>query len=315
MQLTDPNQRNLVLLGPQPGYESLRGALNRLQIHGRVALITAGWEETEGEDEALVHAIPNEVVNLRLFRRTEFLFAQDPLVIQMLQKRQDVLRHLRDIYRMRVGYFLRATDKILKASASLVDFRPELESSLNMLRQLDREYYLRTCQVCDNYDLEIDFDNRPSVVAQRNELKEILGSVDAILVAGGHSAIITNRLKIFSILELRPDLPVIAWSGGAMSLAAQMVFFHDRLPQGDCNPEILRAGMAITGRVLPFPDPANRLKLDDSKRMSVLARRFADFSCVLLDPTDWVERRNGTWTAPMETRQLSANGTTEAFSA
>jgi hypothetical protein len=315
MHPPDPNLRNLTLLGPQPEYESLRGALNRMGLNGRLALITAGWEEAENEDEPLVHLIPNEIVNLRLFRRSELLFAQDPLVIQMLQKRQDVLRHLRDVYRMRVSYFMRATNKILGASRELVDFQPELDSSLNMLRQLDREYFLRTCQVCDDYDAEIDFDHRPSVVSQREELSEILGGVSAILIAGGHSAIIMNRLKIFSILEMRPDLPIIAWSGGAMALASQMVFFHDRLPQGDSNPEILRAGAGIIGRVLPFPDPANRLRLDDTLRMSVLARRFSDSSCVLLDSSDWVERRNGKWTAAHETRQLATNGRTEAFSA
>ncbi len=315
MYSPEPNHRRLTLLGPQPVYESLRAALQRNGLEGTVALITAGWEEAEGEDEQLVHALPNAVVNLRLFRRTELLFAEDPPVIQLLQKRQDELRHLRDIYRMRVSYLLRATKKITVASSELVDFQPELESSLEMLRQLDREYFLRTCQVCDRYDTEIDFDNRTSVQRHRHELNQILGSVSAILVAGGHSAIILNRLRIFSILEMHPQLPVVAWSGGAMALAAQMVFFHDRLPQGDNNPEVLRAGAGILGRVLPFPDARNRLQLDDPQRMSVLARRFGDFSCVLLDENDWVQRIDGIWSAGDTTVQLSRDGRKEAFSA
>lgn len=308
------SSRHLVLLGPQPDYATLRRTLNRLELHGRLGLITAGWEESEGEDEALRQALPNEVHNLRLFRRTEFLFADDPPVIQMLQRRQDELRHLRDVYRMRVAGLLDSIEQIGNAPTDLIDFTPETESAMQMLRQLDREYFLRTCQVCDQYDVEIGFDERPSVLAHRHELKEELNTIDALLIAGGHSAVILNRLKIFSILEFRPELPLIAWSGGAMALAGQIVFFHDRLPEGDTNPEVLRAGAGMAGDVLPFPDAANRLRLDDRERMKVLARRFDGWRCVLLDSDDWIERKEGSWTAGDATRWLSRDGIPERIS-
>ena len=305
--------QHLVLLGPQPEYQTLRESLDRLCIRGRVGLITAGWEDSEPEDEPIIRALPNRVHNLRLFQRTEKLFAEDPRVIELLQRRQDELRHLREVYRMRVGHLMESVRCVAEARTDLVDFSPELESALEMLRQLDREYFLRTCQLCDRYDDEIGFDQRPSIVAHRAALRDELQYIEALLIAGGHAAIILNRLKIFAILDLMPNVPVIAWSGGAMALASQLVFFHDRMPHGDCNPEVLRAGLGITDSILPFPDPKTRLNLNDHERMSLLARRFNSNECVLLDEQAWVERRQGIWEAGDQTRCLSQDGIAEVL--
>ena len=88
-------QRRLILLGPQPKYQSLQIALERLNIHGRVAIVTAGWEEDEARDQSLRQALSCDSVNLTLFKRSEQLFDGDAQLIQQLQARQDEVGGLR----------------------------------------------------------------------------------------------------------------------------------------------------------------------------------------------------------------------------
>ncbi len=101
------NKRQLVLLGPQPEYESLQTALEQKSLKGPVALITAGWETGEHEDGDLKRAIELPTTNLKLFARTEQLFKDDPELIQTLRTRQDELRHLRDAYNDRLDHRLK----------------------------------------------------------------------------------------------------------------------------------------------------------------------------------------------------------------
>ncbi len=305
--------RRTVLLGPQPEFESLRLTLRRLSIGQRVAVVTAGWEEDEGEDAALMTILPAGSVNLRLFGRTEQIFAEDPEVIQQLQRRQDELRHLRDVYRMRLALALRAARQISEFRNDLVDFSVERQSAIEIIRQLDRQYFLRTSQVCDEYDRRLDMDHRPGIARHRAEIKRLIDSAKALVIAGGHAAIVLNRLRIFDLLGLNNEMPVIAWSAGAMAISQQVVFFHDGLPQGDTNPEILRAGIGLVNQILPLPDGSRRLQLDNQARMALFADRFDAYDCVILDPETWLDRVDGTWTACESAKRLTREGSTERF--
>ncbi len=290
-------ERQLILLGPQPKYGSLKTALAQLQLQGPVALITAGWETDEHEDRELRQAIGIESINLNLFARTEQLFADDPELIQTLQARQDELRHLRNAYNDRLHHQLKAARQIIRREEHLIDLDGERESAIEMVRQLDRQYFVRTSQIIDRYEERLQTAQRPLVVVHRREIGELLNRVSAILISGGHVAIILNRLKIFGILETRPELPMIAWSGGTMALADQVVFFHDSPPQGAGNPEVLRAGMGLFHDILPLPDAKSRLHLDDRARVELFARRFDRFKCVILDEQTILERKNSKWSS------------------
>jgi hypothetical protein len=260
-----------------------------------VALITAGWETEEGDDRQLKEAIDIEAINLNLFERTEQLFSDDPELIETLRTRQDELRHLRDVYNDRLNHLLKAARQIIRRHDTLIYLDPETESAIEMVRQLDREYFVRTSQLIDRYEQQLQTANRPHVIQHRREIGEILNRVHGILIAGGHVAIILNRLKIFGILEMRTELPIIAWSGGAMALADQVVFFHDSPPQGPGDAEVLRAGMSLFHDVLPLPDGTTRLNLNDEARVELFARRFNRFQCVIFDELTILERENGNW--------------------
>ena len=112
-------QRHIVLLGPQPNFVTLKSTLARMKLKKPVALITAGWETDEQEDAEVQEAIAAEkgqCVNLRLFARTEQLFADDPELIQTLQARQDELRHLRNAYNDRLHHLLKAARQMFSMS-------------------------------------------------------------------------------------------------------------------------------------------------------------------------------------------------------
>lgn len=289
------DQRQLTLLGPQSDYRSLKVALARKQINGKVALITAGWETDEHEDHDLKQAIGLPADNLQLFARTEQLFKDDPELIQTLRSRQDELRHLRYAYNDRLDYLLEAARQIIRKQEDLIDLDAERESAIDMVRQLDRQYFVRTSQIIDRYEENLQTETRPQVAAHRAEIAEILSQCQAILISGGHVAIILNRLKIFGALEMCPELPIFTWSGGAMALADQVVLFHDSPPQGAGNPEVLRAGMGFFQDILPLPSGRERLNLADSARVELFSRRFDQFACVLLDAETVLERENGIW--------------------
>lgn len=289
------DQRPLVLLGPQTDFASANEAIARLGLQSPVALITAGWETDEQFDHKFKRSLNVETINLGLFARSEQLFADDPQLIETLRERQDELRHLRGAYNLRLNLALKAAREMIRLRDGLIDLEPERESAIEMVRQLDRQNFVRTSQIIDDYEARLHTAGRPRVIDHRREIGEILAHVNGILIAGGHVAIILNRLKIFGILEMRHELPVVAWSGGAMALADQVVFFHDTPPQGPGDAEVLRAGMGLFHDVLPLPDAKTRLKLDDQARVELFAKRFDRYRCVLFDDQTLLERRNGFW--------------------
>ncbi len=314
----DPEQRRLVLLGPQPEYQSLRLGLTRLNINAPVALITAGWEDDESDPRKLaplMDALPENSFNLDLFQRSEELFKADPALIQALRDRQDELRLLRDLYRDRLELALEAARLTNRRRNERLDFAVERLSALEAVQLLDRQYYLRTCQICDAWESRMNTSSRPHVVRHTNEIRESLSHASAIVIGGGHSAIILNRLKIFEILESQILLPVIAWSGGAMALADQVVFFHDSPPQGRGDAELLRAGMAMFDKFLPLPDARNRLMLDDREKVALFANRFDRYQCVVFDEQTLMDRMDGHWWFSAGLQRLGADGSLQQVSA
>ena len=310
----DSSMRRLILLGPQPRYQSLIAALDRLQIDGPIGLITAGWQEDELDCEEIESAISRPLINAQLFHRSERLFTEDPELINRLRERQDQLRQLRDVYRLRLEPLLATARELFRRNFE-IDVQREQDQVLQQLRDLDQLHYLRTDEVCDRYDARLNLSTRESVLAQRQEVVNALRDTKALVISGGHAGIILNRLKIFGLLELFPQLPVIAWSAGAMALADRIVFFHDFPPHGPGNPEILRAGMALFQDRVLLPNASKRLQLDDRTRVSLFARRFWPRKCILMDEQTLLDRNRGKWEVVTDAKRLSASGDLEKVTA
>jgi hypothetical protein len=287
--------RNLILLGPQPHYASLKRVLRQLPPSGPVALITAGWETEEQQDHEIRQVVEAEVINLKLFARTEKLFQDDPDLIQQLQQRQDELRLVRDVYNERLRRQSKSAHWLFHHQLEGIDLTEERESAIAMMRQLDQQHFQHAQRIIDRYEQKLQTPNRPLVADHRQELQEILGRCGLLLIAGGHVAILLNRLQIFGIFELTPSIPIIAWSGGAMALSERIVFYHDSLPQSLKEAEVLRPGIGLYHKLLPLPDARCRLNLNDRIRIELFSRRFVGFQNVIFDENTILQRNERQW--------------------
>ena len=79
-----------------------------------------------------------------------------------------------------------------------------------------------------------------------------------------------------------------------MAIAERMVMFHDSPPQGPGNAEIMGEGLGLARRIVVLPHATHRLRLEDTERVSLFARRFHPDRCVTLDQDEravWDGRR------------------------
>lgn len=302
------NPRQIYLLGPQDKTNILASVLERAGIDSRIALVTAGWEQGELEDQSVREAVGLPVVNLQLFERSEQLFENDPQIMELLRERQDRLRQLRDVYRMRLDHALSAA-RSLVGSPQLESWqRPEVILSIDDVRRLDRQYLSRTTEICDLFEARLQLADRPAVRQLREQIQEELQACSGLLIAGGHVAILLNRLRIFGLMQLAPELPIFAWSSGAMVLTRQIVLFHDSPPQGAGNAEVLRGGLGLVRDVVALPRAEERLNLTDKVRVELFARRFAPAQCITLEPGTWLLFEGGRCTATQAANRLINDG-------
>jgi hypothetical protein len=115
---------------------------------------------------------------------------------------------------------------------------------------------------------------------------------------------------VLRLFDLRPHLPrtVLAWSAGAMVLCDQVVLFHDFVPHGVAQTEVLGDGLGVVPRVVALPHARRRLRTNDPVRMSVLARRFHPARCLVLDDAVTV-RLAEDGGLPPDARVLGGDGT------
>jgi hypothetical protein len=285
------------------------GAVREAGVDGPVAAVTAGWKEREEEVDELREHLGQQVINLRLYRRAEEVFAEDPELFRAHRRRQDRLRRLQELYRLRLGHALEAARRLVAAPVLEPDLLAgEQEAAMATVRDLDAHHLGRIADIHRQFEGEWAPEERPAVTQHRAELAELLSECAAVAVAGGHVAVLLNRLRLFDLLSLAGDRPFFAWSAGAMALGEKVVLFHDSPPQGAGNAEVLEAGLGCYRGVLPFPHARRRLRLDDPVRVSVLARRFPDLVCVAMDEGAWLaSEENGRWSA-REVRRLETDG-------
>ncbi|MEQ9321722.1 MAG: hypothetical protein RIF41_21320 [Polyangiaceae bacterium] len=304
----------VVLLGPQRHHPIVGSVLEDRGLRGPFALITAGWQEREPEDEELREAIGGApAVNLGIYRRFEKVVSEDAELASALHKRQEQLRELQEIYRLRLGHLMAAARSLFDHAGPDELLAPERSSALETVRQLDRHHLARVEQVLRDFDEQMRPGERRAVLRQRSELAQAVQDARAVLVAGGHVATLLNRMWIFGLDEQLRHRPVVAWSAGAMAVTERVVLFHDNPPQGPGHAELLTRGMGLCRGVLALPHGSTRLRIDDPIRVALLARRFAELRAVLLDPhrrVDWDPPR---WVPGDRTRTLRTDGAIEVW--
>ncbi|MEM7482170.1 MAG: hypothetical protein AAF481_13420 [Acidobacteriota bacterium] len=299
---------DLVLLGPQRFEPSLRREVDSLGISGRIAAVTAGWQEREGEDAELRDHLGRRVVNLRLHYRAEQVFAADEALFAALRRRQNRLKELQKLYRLRLDATLGAARELLRRKDEPEVVEPEQAAAIEALRDLDTHLQNRVRETHRQFEDERRGEVSEALEEHRAEILEELTDCEALAIAGGHVAVLLNRLRLFDVLPEVGERPMFAWSAGAMVLAERIVLFHDSPPQGAGNAEVLESGFGLLPDILPLPHAARRLRLADPLRVALFSRRFAPLRATTLDAGARLVVRDGRWVESQGVRVLYPSG-------
>jgi hypothetical protein len=256
--------------------------LREIGVQGPVAIVTAGWQEREGEPGTVADpGVP--AVELALHRRGEQVFADDAELAAAYKARQLKLKLMQDAYRVRLDYAAQAARTVAVRGADPALAAEEATASLELIRHIDRDHLARCRAVHAAFDAEARPRERRAVVRHVQELRRAIEPTEAIVIAGGHVAVLLNRLRLFGIAELAGPRPIVAWSAGAMALTERVVLFHDDPPHGQAISELLDAGLGLAPGLVVLPEPRLRLRLDDRGRVAELAGRYAPAVCIALD--------------------------------
>lgn len=272
-------KRTIVLCGPQHPEPTIAATLRRLDVRGPVALVAAGLQERES-DTAAIPPLGVPSVNLKLHARADVVFGSDPELAAAYKERQTQLRLMQDFYRVRLDHAHAAARAISVRHVAPAVLAAERQVSLDVLRRLDQDHVERTAAMHAEFAARWQPHERTSVARHRKKLAATIATTDALVIAGGQIATLLNRLRLFGVLDLVGDRPIVAWSAGAMVLTERVILFHDFPPHGEPIAELLDAGFGLVKDVVALPDPRVRLALDDRDRVGELAQRFAPAACL-----------------------------------
>ena len=296
---------DIVLLGPQRMERTVDSVLRSLELEpGPVCAITAGWQEREGEVDELSEHVHRDVIDLRLYRRAERVFhdsAFDQLRRQH-RERQRQLRELQRLYRIRLYYALESLRHLARLQGESRMLQSERQAAMAGVRLLDRQHLRALRRVHSEFPGLLV--NGPEI----DQVREIIQRSRAVLIAGGHVAVLLNRMRLFGLEGLLASKPVVAWSAGAMAISERIVLFHDSPPQGQGDAEVLETGLGLVKGIVPLPHASDRLRLADRRRTSRLARRFLPLHCLTLDPGSLLHFRAGELCDCRACRRLKRSG-------
>ncbi len=274
---------SVILLGPQLQGGGHAGAvLRELGVTGPVALVTAGWQEREADDAALIAALGVPVVNLRLHARSEAVFAGDPPLTAAYKARQELLRHLQDFYRVRLDYIDDAARAISVRHVEPELLEQEWRVSVDLFRQIDRDHLERCKTIHAEFEDKWRLAERGIIARHRSEIAAVIGAASALVIAGGHVASLLNRMKLFDVVGLAAGKSMVAWSAGAMVLTQRIVLFHDYPPYGKAIAQVLDAGFGLAPGVVVLPDPLRRIRMDDTLGIARFAQRMTPSTAIAM---------------------------------
>jgi hypothetical protein len=280
-----------------------------------VALVSAGWEEREPEDREFRDHVGRPVANLEVWARVERIFERDRELLAAMRERHDTLRRVQELYRLRLLGAVDATRELLRRHGADPWLAAERGDALAMLQAIDSQHVARVADVHAEFEARWRPAERAAVQREKRELRKQLADASCLCITGGHVAVLLHRLRLFDVLGLHGDRPVIAWSAGAMALCERIVLFHDSPPQGSACAEVMEAGLARVRDAVVLPHARRRLDVSDERNVQLFARRFAPAMCVLLDEGARVDWNGARWSAQPDTRRLAEDGWVEEIGA
>ena len=306
-------ERPLILLGPQRVIVTAGDAVTEVAGDQPVATITAGWHEREHDDGELNEVLRGRSHNLALNDRAERVWREDEELRVASDLLHGRLRLLRRTYALQLTGRMDHWRALEQMDGDLVVLGPEREAALSAVRQLDARHMSRVSELHEEFVRTLRPLQRPALLRERQEIADTLQGMGAIAVAGGHIAILLDRCRMFGIRELIEDLPVVAWSGGAMAMTQHVVLFHDSPPQGFGHAEAFDHGLGLATGVVVLPHAADRLMLEDTRRVGLMVRRFGPARCLPLDGGEGIQYRDGAWQPYGDARCMREDGVVEAL--
>lgn len=304
-----PTPAPRVLLGPQRPVVNLGDAVRAAGVNeGPVAVISAGWQEAEGDIADVQEATGLPLEDLCLYQRADAVLAEDPSMAEAYRQRQDRLIEQQRLYRLRLGPLAQGWRTLWRCEGDPDMLAAEKRHAIAQLRALDRHHLHRTESIHREFETRYGGAMSGRLVQHINEIREMLTPCRAVIMTGGNVTVLLNRLRLFDIPRLIATMPVIGWSAGAMVLAERIVLFHDRTPQGRREPEVLGAGLGLIGGCIILPDAERRLRRGDRTRIAMFSRRFAPDTCYALDSGSMLCLESGAVSGARALRRLRHDG-------
>ncbi|MEQ8205474.1 MAG: hypothetical protein RIA65_04800 [Woeseia sp.] len=273
-----------LLLGPQRPIRNIGEAIRSAGLpEGKMAVISAGWQEAEGDIDDVRELVKRPLVDLQLYKRTETLLATDNTLLAAYRQRQDRLKELQGLYQIRLKQLLLAARQTLAASGDAELIAVELRHAVSQLRALDRHHLRRVQTINTRFDNEYPLQQHSLLAEQFAQIDKILSDCETVIITGGNALVLLNRLRMFGTHLQLESKNIVAWSAGAMILSDRIVLFHDRLPQGRRGAELLGPGAGLLPGYVFMPDARRRLRTKDEVRIGLMSRRFSPASCITLD--------------------------------
>ena len=273
-----------VLLGPQNPVRNIGAAVHESGVpDGPLAVISAGWQEAEGDIGELQSVVGRPLEDVGLYRHAEALFREDEELRSAYRVRQDKLQQLQRLYRIRLKSLSTAARRLQRVKGGEELLKTERRHAVKQLQSLD-SHHLKHCEeIHAEFERAVRPDERESVLVRSSEVSDVFDRTRGVVITGGNVAVLVNRLRLFGLGPRLRDCHVIAWSAAAMALTDRIVLFHERMPQGRREAEIFGRGLGLVSGAVVLPDAVHRLRSGDRMRVRMMARRFAPAACVTLN--------------------------------
>lgn len=271
-----------VLLGPQRFRRTVGNVVNSVVPDGPVATVRAGWRDREADTSDLDSALAGRGRHLNLYARLTDVLETDSRYAEASLTHRDALEELANLYSLRLE---RALDSAYLVQRRAV--RPELaaaalDDAIKTVQGIDRWYLDTLGQLHGELAAAAPAEESEPISRHRSEVAQLIDQAAVLVISGGHVGVLLRCLRLFAV-TIPPELPVVAWSAGAMALTERVVLYNDRGPRGVVGSEVWDRGLGHAPGIVAMPHARRRLNMEDPRVLQVLVRRFADARCLLLD--------------------------------
>ena len=208
--------------------------------------------------------------HLNLYGRlNDVLDSDQPFAMAALAHR-DAVDELAGIYSLRLQRALDSVYAVQRRSVRTDLAASALADGVRVVQSIDQWYLDAVDQLRGELWAAAPAEDSEPIQRHRAEVAEAVGQASAIAIAGGHVGLLLRCLKLFAV-NLPAELPVVAWSAGAMSLTERVVLYNDRGPSGVIGSEVWDRGLGRAPRIVAMPHARRRLQMDDPMVLRVLA--------------------------------------------